>query len=61
MESICDIVIDEDDVYEALCCIDPSKSCGPDEITGRLLKEGAPWHQALQPFTKDVCTTIRLD
>jgi len=50
MESICDIVIDEDDVYEALCCIDPSKSCGPDEIVGRLLKEGTPCRST--PLTK---------
>jgi len=33
----------EDEVYNALCLIDPSKACGPDCIPGRLLKEGAPW------------------
>ena len=33
----------EDEVYNALCLIDPSKACGPDCVPGRLLKEGAPW------------------
>ena len=35
------IAIDETQVYEVLCKIDPSKGCGPDNIPGRLLKEGA--------------------
>ncbi len=30
--------------------IDPIKACGPDEIPGRLLKEGAPW--LASPLTK---------
>lgn len=33
----------EDDVYEKLCRIDPSKASGPDEIPGRLLRENALW------------------
>ena len=36
------VVIIEEDVYELLCKIDTSKACGPDEIPGQLLKEGAP-------------------
>ena len=41
--SIADIKFDVDEVYKVLCGIDPSKACGPDEIPGRLLREGAPW------------------
>ena len=37
-----EVVITEEDVYEFLCKIDTSKACGPDEIPGQLLKEGAP-------------------
>ena len=37
-----EVVITEEDVYELLCKIDTSKACGPDEIPGQLLKEGAP-------------------
>ena len=48
--SISDVVIDEDSVLEALGGIDPSKACGPDEIPGRLLKEGAPW--LAEPLTR---------
>ena len=36
-------MISEDAVFEVLCKIDPSKACGPDDIPGRLFKEGAPW------------------
>ncbi len=48
--SISDVIIDEDSVSEVLGRIDPSKACGPDEIPGRLLKEGAPW--LVEPLTK---------
>ena len=41
--SIDKVVISEDAVFEVLCKIDPSKACGPDDIPGCLLKEGAPW------------------
>ena len=41
--SIDDVVISEDTIFEVLCKIEPSKACGPDDIPGRLLKEGAPW------------------
>ena len=41
---------DEVHVYNLLCKIDPSKSTGPDNIPGRLLKEGAPW--LAKPLTK---------
>ena len=40
---IADVVFDVDEVYKVLCKIDPSKACGPDEIPGQLLREGAPW------------------
>ena len=40
---ITNVVFTSDDVYELLCVIDPSKSSGPDNIPGRLFKEGAPW------------------
>ena len=33
--------ISEDDVLQALCKIDPNKTCGPDDIHGKLLVEGA--------------------
>ena len=33
-QSISDVVLDENEVYEALCLIDPSKACGSDEIPG---------------------------
>ena len=48
--SITDIEFDVDEVYKVLCGIDPSKACGPDEIPGRLLREGAPW--LAEPITK---------
>ena len=35
--------IEEEVVYEELCRIDPHKPSGPDNLPGRLLKEGAPW------------------
>ena len=46
-ESISDAVLDENEVYEALHLIDPSKACGPGEIPGWLLKEGVPWFAEL--------------
>ena len=45
-----DIDITEQDVYKLLCRTDPSKACGPDEIPGRLLKEGAMC--IAEPLTK---------
>ena len=48
--SIDDVVISEDAVFEVLCKIDPSKACGPDDIPGHLLKEGAPW--LAEPLTQ---------
>ena len=48
--SIDEVVISEDAVFEVLCKIDPSKACGPDDIPGRLLKEGAPW--LAEPLTQ---------
>ena len=48
--SIADIEFDVDEVHKVLCRIDPSKACGPDEILGRLLREGAPW--LAEPITK---------
>ena len=38
-----EVVLTENEVYEELCRIDPTKASGPDEIPGRLLREGAPW------------------
>ena len=48
--SIVDVVFDVDEVYKVLCRIDSSKACGPDEIPGRLLREGAPW--LAEPISK---------
>ena len=48
--SIDELVISEDAVFEVLCKIDPSKACGPDDIPGCLLKEGAPW--LAEPLTQ---------
>ena len=33
----------QQEVYQCLCKIDPSKSCRPDEIPVRVFKEGAVW------------------
>ena len=41
--NVSDLVISEDDVYKLLSEIDTSKACGPDEVPGGLLKEGAKW------------------
>ena len=41
--SIDSILFSTEDVFQALCKIDPRKSSGPDTIPGRLLKEGAPF------------------
>ena len=38
-----DISISRDDVFDLLCKLDVTKSCGPDEVPARLLREGAPW------------------
>ena len=38
-----DITFTKDEVLEVLYSIDPDKSCGPDNVPGRLLKEAAPW------------------
>ncbi len=40
-DSIAELTITEEEVYDELCTIDSSKACGPDLIPGRLLKEGA--------------------
>ena len=36
-----DVCFSEEEVHEALCKVNPFKSCGPDDIPGRLLLEGA--------------------
>ena len=53
-----DMHFNQDDVYDLLCKTDLSKSCGPDEIPDRLLKEGTPWlHEPLfQLFTLSLKT-----
>ena len=38
-----EVVLTENEVYEELRRIDPTKASGPDAIPGRLLREGAPW------------------
>lgn len=38
-----DIAFTKDEVFKVLCSIDPDKSCGLDNVPGRLLKEAAPW------------------
>ena len=48
--SIEELQFTKEEVYEALCKIDPSKSVGPDKIPGRLLREGADW--LAEPLTK---------
>ena len=50
LEEICNIKFNIDDVCKLLCKIDPSKSPGPDNIPGKLLKEGAQWID--EPLTK---------
>ena len=42
-DSVADITISHDDVYDVLSKLDVSKSCGPDEVPARLLREGACW------------------
>ena len=37
-----EVVLTENEVYEELRRIDPTKASGPDEIPGRLLKGGVP-------------------
>ena len=46
-QSITDVALDQSDVYEMPCKTDRSKACGPDEIPGRLLREGLA-----EPITK---------
>ena len=50
--------IDVDEVYRVLCRIDPSKACGPDEMPGWLLREGAPW--LAKPITKLFSMSLQL-
>ena len=38
-----EVQFSKEEVYKALCKVDPSKSCGPDGIPGRLLRGGAVW------------------
>ncbi len=40
-QSLTSISISQADTLKALTSIDPTKSCGPDDIPGRLLREGA--------------------
>ena len=42
-EVIDNVCIEEELVFEELCRTDPHKTSGPDNLPGRLLKEGAPW------------------
>ncbi|WAR30424.1 hypothetical protein MAR_032966 [Mya arenaria] len=37
-----DVVISPQDVLDAITSIDPSKACGPDLVSPRLIREGAP-------------------
>ena len=47
-QCIDNMTFDEENVFHALVKTDPMKSCGPDEVPGRLLKMGATWlHQPL--------------
>ena len=39
--------------------INPAKSCGPDDIPGKLLVEGAPW--IAEPLTKRFNRSIQTD
>ena len=47
---VVDVPISEEDVCTLLYKIDSSMSCGPDDLPGHLLKEGAPWEA--KPLTK---------
>ena len=47
---ITNVVFKSDNVYEMLRAINLSKSSGPDNVPGRLFKEGAPW--IAEPLTK---------
>ena len=42
-EEVNGIVISHENVYDLLCKLDVSKAAGPDEVSARLLKEGALW------------------
>ncbi len=61
--SIEDVKFDEVEVYAALCRINPSKSCGPDNIPGKFLVESAlAIHKPLTKiFNKNRRTPQRLD
>ena len=48
--SIESLNISEEDVYDELCKIDPSKASGPDETPGKILKQCAHWLS--EPLTK---------
>ncbi len=45
-----EVTIVEEEVYKILSHMDPMKASGPDEIPGRLLKEGA--EQIAVPLTR---------
>ena len=55
-DELVEINMTREEVYNLLCKIDPSKSCGPDEVPGRLLKEGAEW--LAEPLSKLFLLTL---
>ena len=42
-DELVEINVTRDEICNLLCKIDPSKSSGPDDVPGWLLKEGAEW------------------
>ena len=42
-EEVSDIIVSCEDVYDLLYKLDDSKASGPDDVSGQLLRVGAPW------------------
>ena len=57
-EQIDDLMVQENEVYNELYKIDPTKASGPDEIPGRLLKERAAW--LAEPITELFNLSLRM-
>ena len=56
-DSVADITISRDDIYDLLSKLDVSKSCGPDEVPARLLR-GARW--LADPLTRLYNISVRV-
>ncbi len=51
------VEIDEKAAYDQLCKINLNKACGPDDIPGRILKEGAAW--IADPLSKNFTMSLQ--